>query len=463
MRSLLLKGAMVVALCVGTLGLGATTAFAATTVKANPKSGADAYKVIQAQLDKAHAKAKSGNKYTVKVKKGSYKLSGTLRIYSNTTLDLTGVKLKATNKSKNMIKVGDTPLDKKTGYAYKNISIVGGDLNNAGHGCTVIQIGHVKNMSLKKMKIHNTKNAHLVEVAGADGFTVDGCTLYDQVLTKNASVSTPEAIQIDILVKRHMPTYRSEPLACKNIVVKNCTFKNVPRGVGSHTAILNRPMTNIKFLNNTFTKCTSTAIQTLNYQNCTIEGNTINGAPRGIAVYTVFPKGVFFASTLAKEGNVKTKISSAYRTPAANQNIVIRNNTIKVAGNDVITKTENSGILVYGYHFAKKLTKNAGTDAIPAGNYYASGVTVENNKVDSTGHGIRLVDTRNSVVANNTVSFTKKGSTQGSGYGIQLIENSTNNQLIGNTVTGSMTRDISIARGSTLSRDEGNKTSDGSW
>lgn len=454
-RKFVARALTVIALSVGLLCFGAGAAYADTTVKANPKSGADAYKAIQKQLDKAHKKAKSKNKYIVKVKAGSYKLGGTLKIYSNTTLDLTDVKLKATKKATNMIKVGDTPLDKKKGYAYKNIAIIGGDLNNAAHVNTCVVIGHAKNVRLEGVTLHNSKNAHLVEAAGVNGFTVDGCTFYDQVQKKKAKVSTPEAIQIDILVKKHMKTYRSQVLATKNIVVRNCTFSNVPRGVGSHTGVLNSPITNVVFENNTFTNCKSAAIQVLNYQNCLIRNNKIDGAPRGIVAYTVNTKGMYFASTLAKEGKTKTKVSSKYKKPQTDQKIVISDNEVRLAGSDIYAESENEGILVSGFNFKKALKKSSATDAIPKGNYYASGATITGNVVETNGQGIRLNDTRAAVVSGNRIVFTSAGKS-GDTYGIQLTNGSTGNQILSNVIENPKTNGIFVVNDSSATRIDGN-------
>lgn len=456
MRASLSRAIGVAALSIGLLCFGASTAYADTTIKVNPKSGSDVVKAIQKKLDKAHKKASVKNKYVIKVKPGSYKLGGTLKLYSNTTLDLTGVKLKATKKTSNMIKVGDTPKDNKKGYAYKNISIIGGDINNAGHSSTAIVIAHAKNVRLQGVAVHNSKNAHLVEVAGVSGFTVDGCSFYDQVQSKKAKVATPEAIQIDILVKKHMKTYRSEVLPMKNVVVKNCTFNNVPRGVGSHTAVLNSPVTNVKIQNNTFTDCKSGAIQILNYDNCLIENNTISNAPRGIVSYAINKKGVFLAKTLSEEGKTKSKVSNKYKKPKANQKIVIRGNSISLGGADIYAEAQNEGIFVGGFNFKKALKKTASTDAIPKGNYYASGITVTGNTITTIGHGIRLSDARNGVISGNRIEFRSSGSRAGDFYGIQLTNGSTNNAIADNIINNARTNGIFVLEKSSASKIDGN-------
>ncbi|WP_282190903.1 right-handed parallel beta-helix repeat-containing protein [Adlercreutzia caecimuris] len=458
MRAMLGKCLAVTALAVCLVGAGATVAYADTVVTVKPKKGADAYKAIQKELDKARKKASSKNKYTIKVKKGSYRLSHHLSIYSNTTLDLSGVKLKATKRGGHMIKVGASSKDNKKGYAYKNITIKGGDLNNNGNKATAVLVAHAKNVKLQGMKVHNSKDAHLMEVAGVNGLTVEKCKFYDQKQNKKAKVLTLEAIQLDILVNTHMKQYRSEVLPTKNVTIKSCSFNNVPRAVGSHTAFLNSYTTNVKILNNTFTNCKSSAIQTRGYTNCLIEGNTIKSTPRGIVVETISDTGTYLASTAVKEGKVKSKVSRKYKKPVANQNIVVRNNTISVKGADpFFSRVENEGIRVAGCRLKKALKKTSQTDAVPKGNYYASGVTIEGNNITTAAHGIRLDETRNSTVSNNTLSFNGNSKKAKTGfYGIQLLNNSTGNVIKGNTASRFCTHGIVVSAGSSAANIEGN-------
>lgn len=461
MRSLLVKCLMAIVLAIAMVGVGATAAFADTVINVKPKKGADAYRVIQKALDKAHKKASAKNKYVIKVKKGSYKLSHHLCIYGNTTIDLSGVKLKATKRGGHMIKVGASSKDKKKGYAYKNITIKGGDLNNNGNKATAILVGHAKNVKLQNVKVHNSKDAHLMEVAGVDGLLIEKCAFYDQSQNKKTRPRTLEAVQLDILVNTHMKQYRSEVLPTKNVTVRNCSFNNVPRAVGSHTTFLNCYTTNVKILNNTFTNCKSSAVQTRGFVNCLIEGNTIKGTPRGIVVETISETGTYLASTAVKEGKVASKVSRKYKKPSVNQNIVVRNNTISVKGSDpFFSKIENEGIRVAGCRLTKALKKTDQTDAIPKGIYYASGITIEENRITSAAHGIRLDETRNSVVAGNVLTFNGNPSKVRTGfYGIQLLNNSTNNSIKGNVVSDFCTNGIVVSARSSASKIEGNKVS----
>ena len=464
-RKTLVRSLAVVMLSVGLLCFGATTAFADTTIKVNPKNGADAYKLIQGQLDKAHKKASAKNKYVIKVKKGSYKLSHSLSIYSNTTLDLTGVKLKATKRDGHMIKVGMSQKDTKKGYFYKNIKILGGDLNNNGNKATTILVAHAKNVVLKNLKVHNSKNAHLMETAGVNGLMIDGCRFYDQKQSKKAKVLTLEAIQLDILTSTHMQHYRAEALPLKNVTIRNCVFQNVPRGVGSHTAFLNSYTSNVKILNNSFINCKSAAIQTRNYANCVIEGNLVKGSPRGIIVETIGNSGLYLSSTAAKAGKTKTKISTKYKTPPKDMNIVVRNNAISVKGSDPFFKVENEAIRVNGFKVSKKTKKTSLCDAIPKGNYYATGVVIEGNNIVTTNHGIRLSDARYSSVSGNTISFKGDPKKAKTGfYGIQLLNGSTSNTITDNRVKDFCTNGIFLsAKSSALSISRNTVTNSGKY
>ena len=84
----------------------------------------------------------------------------------------------------------------------------------------------------------NEKGGHMMEVAGVDGFTARGCVFKDQVLP--VGEVGYEAIQFDILHPSHMVNCRVEDLNMRNILVENCTFENIPRGVGTHTGVLNK-------------------------------------------------------------------------------------------------------------------------------------------------------------------------------------------------------------------------------
>lgn len=446
MSSLFKRGVAVIASSMLLAVLGAVPALAAEVTVA-PGTGDNAAKVIQEELDKSPSLGTPTSPYVVNVKAGSYTLDRSLKLYSNVKLNLKGVtfKLKANTKS-NMIRVGESD-DTQTGYYYKNISVVGGTFDANKNSSTVLKAAHAQNVSFDGTTFKNCYNSHLAEVAAIDGLTIRNCQFRDQVRNnaEASKVMSPEALQIDILNKMHFPTYRAEDLTMKNVVVDNTQFVNVPRGVGSHTGVYNNPMTNITVNRCTFTGIDTVAIEFQNTINLRITNNTINSAPRGIAVNSIGTQGMFFSKSIAAEGGTASRYSSAYKTPAANQNIVISGNTVVSKGKDPHTGFENEAIVLKGSYSTDVPKGSKQMDALPKKDHYLSGVTIEKNTIKTIGHGIRLRDVRNSTVSGNSVTYN--GSTSGSAnyYGVQLIGHATGNKVVNNTISNPKTNGIYVS------------------
>ncbi|MCD7709680.1 MAG: right-handed parallel beta-helix repeat-containing protein [Clostridiales bacterium] len=413
---------------------------------------ADAYTAIQAALDTARDNATEKTPYEVIVPEGTYILSGGLNIYSNTWLYAPGVTfLKPAELSNNMIRVGDgssTSGDNDTheGYYYSNITVEGATFDaQQGHN-TVMKVAHATGVTLKDCTFENTVDAHLMEIAGIEDFTIDGCTFENQVIS-GASESRYEAIQIDILETYHYPGYLQEGLQNRNLVFKDSTFYNVPRGIGSHTAILNNPVDGVTITGCTFDEIGSAAIQGMNWINVTISGNTITDAPRGIAIYSLRTEGVYLASTLAAEGGTKTLISDSYAPLESDQNIVISGNSISTGGSDPYAYYVKSAISLSGLSLAAATeggSISSGTgDSVPAGDYYLSGVTVSNNEIYTDGHGIRLLYTNDATIDGNTINYTGSSSTN-TYFGINVRDYCAGAVITGNTVKDTASHGIIV-------------------
>ena len=420
------------------------------SVSAGDISSQGAYAAIQSALDNAKSSASPTNIYNVVVAPGSYTLNRGLRIYGNTTLTLSGVTLTRDKSSEaNMIRTGDedTLTSGHTGYYYENISIDGGTLNANGTVNTMIKVAHAKNFKMTNVSLKNLNEGHMMEVAGVDGFTARGCSFTDQVLSRNGVGY--EAIQFDVLKDGHIVNCRSEDLPMKNILVENCTFTNCPRGLGSHTAIHNRPHDGIIIRNNTFKNMHSVAIQGLNWTNCTITGNVIDGAARGIAVYAVMDEGsgTFLPSVFAKEGNTSAHAYDSYKTPEK-ANILIAYNVLKNCGTleDIYSHYEVSGISAMGYNFSGKTPRDSqdGSGGLPAGSYYCDGVTIRDNSVDVWGSGIRVENCRNVSVRNNNLSCGRGKFDNNNYYGIVFRNDVRADQIYNNYIAHSKVNGIQI-------------------
>ncbi|MDD5952631.1 MAG: right-handed parallel beta-helix repeat-containing protein [Oscillospiraceae bacterium] len=410
-----------------------------------------ARRAIQQALLQAKENASKNDPYTITVAPGTYQLDTSLKLYSNTTLILTGVTLKA-DPENNVLRVGDVDAFQSgaTGYVYENIRVEGGTLDGQKKSGTILKVGHTKNFTMENMTLQNAYNNHIMETGGVDGLNIKRCTFRDQTLDPKSKSLCYEAIQLDILYSSHLNGYRSETLATKNVTIDGCTFQNVPRGVGSHTSVLNQPMNKIVIRNCKFDHMKSAAIQGLNWVNSTIENNTITNSPRGIIYYTVMTggQGTFLPAVLAKEGNTATSVSALYKAPDAKQKTVIRNNKITMnSAADPYAAYDRVGILVSGSPITTKTQYGDHSGNLPKGDYYANNVTVQGNTITTTGHGIRFVDGKNCRALQNTI-VGKSVSDGKNYYGIQAMDNSTNVTIEGNTIRNAGCNGIYLRTGS---------------
>lgn len=387
---------------------------------------------IQAALSEAAENATEELPYKIVVKPGTYTISTGFKIWSNTYLCMEGVTFRqAKGVSANMLKVGDGSGGEK-GYSYKNITLYGGIWDQNNNSITAVKAAHIENFTVENQVFKNAKNSHFMEAAGVNGFYLKGCKFVDQIHEKNSGISVCEAVQLDILVDGHFSGYSYEDLTNQNIVVENCTFNNVSRGFGSHTSILNSSVDHVQIINNKFDNIKSAAISIVNFQNCTITGNEIYNAPRGILIYSLRRGAAFLSSEASSNG--KAVNSEKYVKPSENQNIVVSNNTISCSGKDAystLSEDVTTCILLGGVQYKDNYKTKTGK-TIPAGDYYLSGITIADNKLSTTKNGIQMQDARNAVIKGNTINF--KGD-DASTLGISLESESIKNTISNNTIS----------------------------
>lgn len=424
-------------------------------VTADQMKSMGARKTIQKALNVARDHASSNLPYIIKIEPGTYTLTdGTLYIYSYTTLDLTDVTLER-SKPYNMIHVGkkDAFNDESgvTGYFYKNITILNGKLDASALGGTVVKCGHAANFSMLGTTLSNVKDGHLMEVAATDGFFMKDCTLQDQIIDPECDLFRYEMIQLDILVNDHLIGYRSEALPLKNISIDHCSFSNAPRGIGSHTSILNAPVDGISITNCSFSNMSSAAIQGQDWINCNISNNNIAESPRGIVLYSIFNggQGCYPADVIATEGNTQTTIPTDYMVPSMNQNILISNNVICLNDHtDPYVSYARGAIIISGSYVFEPFLYRDGSGSVPSGNYYISGISITSNAIQTTGHGIRLIDCQNTFVDQNYIFSFSSPNDSSSYFGIQAKDDSTGIVIMHNIIKYSISTGIYISNNS---------------
>ena len=428
---------------------------------------ANAWNALQDALDRAKNLATLRSPVTVRAEQGSYDLGRGLKIYDNTTLDLSGVTLKRVFAG-NMLRVGseDGVNTGAVGYQYRNVRLVGGTFDGNDGANTILKVAHAQNFVMEDVTVCNEQEGHMMEVAGCDGFTATGCTFEDQILTPGHDGY--EAIQFDVLHPRHIVNCRVEDLNCQNILIENCTFDNVPRAVGTHTGILNNPFDGVKIRKNTFRNLKSIAVQGMNWVNVDIRLNVVENAPRGFTVYSVMSdgSGIYKSSELAEMGGTTSHVSSSYQTPGS-ANVIIAYNTLQNVGSlrDIYADYESQGIAVLGNKLTSVFPKNEndGSGALPVGDYYLDGVYVYGNYVDVRGNGVRLEDVRGASATRNEILCSKNTERPANYYGIVLRDNAQLSEISYNTVKNAEVNGVQMVDSSVGSVNYNNVQSPGKY
>ncbi len=393
----------------------------------------DSAKAIQKALDYARDNASDKLQIKVFVPAGEYRISKTLKIYSNTWLYLEdGAVIKKCFNSGCMLK--NTKQFGGGGYdADRNIIIEGGtwDGNTSEYNgmeyFSNIRIGHARNIIFKDTKVCNNKNGHHLELGGIEGLTIDGCSFsgYTGSLQK-------EAVQLDVMNNAEL-FVEYEPFddtATNNVVIKNCKFTDLCRGIGSHSAVLGKYYTNTIIKNNTFKNIRGVCIIMYNHKNCTIQDNVMSKVGMGIDFMYMSEDGStdYFKPASGGYEAGKSNIDDDAQT-------VIKGNIIKTRITSIAPQPY--GIRIYG-------KKVKGTK-LPDYNYRVQGVEISENKITSAAQAVILDDAADCLISGNTISGSKGDCVEGSNL-VDIIR-SKNITVSSNSVSGSGGDGIKISGG----------------
>ena len=241
----------------------------------------------------------------VSVPSGTYTLTNTknpgngaeLRVYSNTTLDLTGVTFKRDTTDAalklHMLSLGTTGLKMSDGSVNagkygggSNIQILYGTFDNgtkAGAN-NICRGSHLSNITIKGTTFKylpdsplttGMTNSHCIELAGVKKVTIKSCKFYNN----SNCFPNNEAVQIescgsDPTAQAH--TNVAAPLddtQTSNVTITKCRFEGFNYGCGSNHLSVNDCYTNMKFTSNKFYGCQKYCICLYNYDTVTISGN----------------------------------------------------------------------------------------------------------------------------------------------------------------------------------------------
>lgn len=360
------------------------------------------------------------NVLTIKMPAGEYVITKTNTATSNTVLDLTnGTIIRNDCPGRGNI------INSPSGYygydGLYNFTLRGGELSytdNNVNESTLSRIAHANGVRFENVKFTDGFISHFVEVAGSTNVVFDGC-VFDG-FTGDLSTSSCEAIQIDILEEdEHFSGFPFYDGTMNNgVTVENCVFNNLVSGVGTKSMFHGYYQNNITIRNNTFSNLTGCAIFCTAYVNTDIYGNTITNCGEGINYFMMRPDSRLRSVC---DFDALGSVNKDCKTRIFNNNISV-NSTI-----DVSTA---SAIYIFGNNVTSAKKKKYDSYAKVA-NYAVNKISVYSNTIITTGHGIRMYDTVNSKIHNNTVSSTR---TNG-GYGVYLANSSNSNDIYSNTIS----------------------------
>ena len=216
--------------------------------------------------------------FIIKAKKGTYK--NYIIIPSNTTLDLTGSKVKPPHFTHCLLSFGDSNNKKYNGGS--NMTLIGGtfDGGTSSYIPNLCTFAHVKNVTIKGTtfkylpKKKTKKNSHPIEVAAVKNLKILNCKFYNN----SKCVPNNEAIQIESSYSS-MAGSTSPDLGvrdgtpCQNVTIQKCYFKGFRYGCGSNHLHKKDHFKGMKFIGNTFVGASKYCICLYGYRNATIRGN----------------------------------------------------------------------------------------------------------------------------------------------------------------------------------------------
>lgn len=384
---------------------------------------------IQKALNYARDNASPSNIMTVKLPAGTYTVKSSMDIYSNTILDLSsGAVIKRSGKSI-IFYMGRSAADMNGYNGAQNISIIGGEgkygvLDGNGGNASILRFAHAQNITIQNIHFTNVQKAHHMEFAATKNVTVDSCKFDGFVPANYTGRSNYEALQIDILLEDHFGGFAPyDGTNSSDIKITNNIFDGVSRGVGTHSAVTGKYMSNIQIVNNTFKNNMGYAITAVNYIQSDISNNTIEGCGAGILYrHMIWDTGINYYNGNAAD-------------IAADLQTTISNNQITIT--DTGFEGDRYGIYAFGevVKNSKSWSESGSSSTIPAGDYRVKKVSITGNTITISNvvNAVRFNGVCDSILSSNKIyNFTNK---KLNGYCDSVrLENSSSNTITDNTI-----------------------------
>ncbi len=397
--------------------------------------GKDDYGAIRDAL----AKAKETNSaITVVIPAGTYHISQSLLIYSNTTIQASGATIISTNPEGSMISAGHLENGEictgassnctHGGYSQiQNVTIDGGiwDKNDLGgeEDSSIFMFRHGSGITVKNATLKNCTN-HMLNLSGTEKAVVENVTFSGHVEytghdtgfwggeSKEDRLKAIEAIHLDYITTKgedHCYPYDNTP--CRDITVSGCLFQNVFAGVGTHHLPAAGKASNIKINNNIFNGIKGPCIYAYGFNGITTDSNETrnvaeflesSGSEINVLNNKNVPGNIYASDSSGTiSGNSFTCSGVSGDTPC----IYLRNsNSMVVSGNEINDSKGNGITLEAGGTVTVK--ENTIRRASKAGIFASDNVTLiaNNNIIDTIKeNGIHVLKNSKLNAAGNTI------------------------------------------------------------
>ena len=254
------------------------------------------YYLLRSYMEKLEAEGGG----TLILKKGTYTLSNTVFVPSNVTIIFNKkVKLKKSMDSGTDLFPPSysffqlcAPSDAQTNGAYKEYGGVH-DVAFIGKGKVTfdqasaqdvisIMMCHNKNITVKGINFKNMYAGHFLEIDASENVLIEDCTFTGH---KDSPKNNKEAINLDTPDKAtggfHADWSSYDKTPNKKVTIKNCTFKDLERAIGTHKYSQDKLHKDVTIRDCSITKCDKDAIRVMNWKDFTIKNNTIDTVDDG--------------------------------------------------------------------------------------------------------------------------------------------------------------------------------------
>ncbi|ADE43463.1 tail spike protein [Streptomyces phage phiSASD1] len=415
--------------------------------------GADASGVVNShsQIQLALNDARDRGGAWVLVPPGTYLLGATLRIYGNTRLTLMQGAEFQRNHGGTMLLNGD-PGQAYGGYTgHSNIIVEGGLWNMRGttagmtSSALCMAFGHATNLSVTDLEIRDVPGYHGIEFNSTKHGTIRNCRFRGYVDPGGRDYS--EAVQLDLAkssaVFGGFGPYDNTPT--EDVAVTGCYFGASgtagttawPRGIGSHSATIQRWHRRIRISDCAFEGVLQYGVSAYNWEDVTITGNTFVKCGSGVRIRSVIKTDV---NDTVNASGVQTNESQTMR------NITVTGNTFRYGqayDNAIIAQGEvNTGTILNLAIVGNTIDGTTGDQSGIRLNY-ASRVTVGDNVVANVAGTAISTENQDNTVLNGNVIWAAGA------HGITMVS-SDNSDILGNHIRDPANSGILVQGGSDI-------------